>query len=118
MWATCVARVPSVAVSRLTRYCASQQLPREVTNDQIHARFSKIGKPNLPEGEYMATVEFVHSTAARKAVQKLHRRKWHGMPIVVRGNASGVAPINILQVSFSPWDMPTGKRLRPAAVRA
>lgn len=62
----------------------------------------------------MASVEFVHPESAIKAIQKLHNCKWGERTVVVSCAGHGAwHTAERMQVSFSPWDMPTGKRIRP-----
>ncbi|EJD36743.1 hypothetical protein AURDEDRAFT_174190 [Auricularia subglabra TFB-10046 SS5] len=91
-------------------------LPQSVTRDAVLAHFLTVGKVKScvvscckgyvdgtesslgrPAGEYMAVVEFVHPYHADKAVRRFHETNWLGRTIVV---------------SFSPWDTPTGLRIR------
>ncbi|EJD35214.1 hypothetical protein AURDEDRAFT_130746 [Auricularia subglabra TFB-10046 SS5] len=100
--------------SNYRRFVYVGNLPGSVGREEIFARFSRLGKLksslvsccrgypgnggiDLPNDEYMATIEFAHATHAARAVRKYNGTKWAGRTIVV---------------SFNPWDMPTGRRIR------
>ncbi|EJD53842.1 hypothetical protein AURDEDRAFT_110571 [Auricularia subglabra TFB-10046 SS5] len=94
-------------------------LPQSITKDEIQARLKRVGTTksisiscgkgyvgpgdtiDFPEGEYMAAVEFAQTSQAERAVRKYHLTKWRDHTIMV---------------SFSAWDMPTGRRIRGADV--